>query len=99
MARRLGAMELMVLLLQYPLTRCSVSVHYLPSTLSELRPRSVKPIYLLNERNDDGNNDDTHEELPYWDDAIDKYFDHPDHERFLTITYPDYFCDYTISSR
>ncbi len=92
-------MELIVLLLQYPLTRCSVSVHYLPSALSELRPRSVKPIYLLNERNNDGNNDDIHEELPYWDDAIDKYFDCPDYEKFLTITYPNYFHDYTISSR
>lgn len=37
MARCLGAMELMILLLQYPLTRCSISVHYLPSAPSDLR--------------------------------------------------------------
>lgn len=57
MARRLGAMELMVLLLQYPLTRCSVSVHYLPSAPSELRLRSIKPLHLLNTRDDDNNDD------------------------------------------
>ncbi|CAH1767476.1 13410_t:CDS:2 [Entrophospora sp. SA101] len=37
LAQRLGTMELMVLLLQYPLTRCSVSVQYFPSAPSELR--------------------------------------------------------------
>jgi hypothetical protein len=75
MARRLGAIELIVLLLQYPLTRCSVSVLYLPSTLSELRTRSIKLIYLLNTNNDDGTNDDDNDVVPYWDDTIDKYFD------------------------
>ncbi|CAG8607059.1 4740_t:CDS:2, partial [Acaulospora morrowiae] len=39
------------------------------------------------------------DELPYWDDAIDKYFDRPDHENFITITYPDYFRNYTIGLR
>jgi len=47
MACHLGAMELIVFLLQYPLTRCSVSVQYFPSAPSELRPRSVKPIHLF----------------------------------------------------
>ena len=67
MARRLGAMELMVLLLQYPLIRCSVSVFYLPSAPSELRPRSVKPIHLLlSQKNDNGNSDDVNcKELSY----------------------------------
>ncbi len=64
----------MELLLQHPLTRCPVSVHYLSSAPFELRPRSVKPIHLLNERNDN-NRDDNDEEILYWDDTIDKYLD------------------------
>ena len=90
MAQRLGVMELMVLLLQYSLIRCTVLVFYLSSASSELRPRSVKPIHLLlSQRNDNGNGDDGNcKELPYWDDAIDKYFDQPDHESFhIQITF------------
>ncbi|RHZ89992.1 hypothetical protein Glove_9g21 [Diversispora epigaea] len=62
------------------------------SAPSKFRYRSVKPIHLLTEI-DDNNNDD---ELLYWDDAIDKYFDRPDHPNFHLITYPNYFRDYTI---
>ncbi|CAG8699447.1 12016_t:CDS:2 [Ambispora leptoticha] len=80
MARRLGAMELIVLLLQHPLTRCSVSVHYLPSAPSELRLRSVKPIHLLNIRDDNNDNDPYNSDPPYWDDSINKYFDRSDYE-------------------
>ncbi|CAJ0906340.1 14741_t:CDS:1, partial [Entrophospora sp. SA101] len=53
MTRRLGSMELMILLLQYPITRCSVSVHYLPSAPSEYRIRSVKPIHMLRQEDND----------------------------------------------
>nr|CAG8646553.1 10458_t:CDS:2 [Entrophospora candida] len=84
MARRLGAMELVVLLLQYPITRCSISIQYFPSAPSKYRTRSVKPIHLLqNENNDDGS-EEKEEEAPYWDDAIDKYFDRPEHMPFKT---------------
>ncbi|RHZ48674.1 hypothetical protein Glove_543g106 [Diversispora epigaea] len=91
-ARRLGTMELIILLLQYPLMRCSILVLYLPSVPSEFRYRFVKPIYLLTEIGDDNNDN----KLPYWDDAIDKYFDCSDHPNFHLITYPNYFHDYTI---
>ncbi|CAG8587566.1 2773_t:CDS:2, partial [Diversispora eburnea] len=50
---------------------------------------------LMHEKNDDNNDD----ELPYWDDAIEKYYDRPDHPHFHLITYPNYFCDYTIRSK
>ena len=36
-ARRLGSIELMILLLQYPITRSSAAVQFLPSAPSELR--------------------------------------------------------------
>ncbi|CAG8727694.1 7498_t:CDS:2, partial [Ambispora leptoticha] len=92
-------MELMVLLLQYSLTRCSVSVHYFPSAPSELRLRSVKPIHLLNTRDDNNDDNPDNDNTPYWDDAIDKYFDHPDHKDFQSITYPEYFKNYVISTK
>lgn len=98
-ARRLGAIELMVLLLQYPLTRCSVSVYYLPSALSELRSRSIKPMHLLNNLSDDVDDQENYENSLCWDDAIDKYYDRPDHEIFQTITYPDYHRNYIIKSK
>ncbi|CAJ0875986.1 5472_t:CDS:2 [Entrophospora sp. SA101] len=85
-ARRLGSMELMILLLQYSITRSSTSIQYLPSAPSELRIRSVKPIHMqIEEQQDDD------EEKPYFDDAIDKYFDRPSNELFESLTYPEYF--------
>jgi hypothetical protein len=102
-ARRLGAMELMILLLQYPITRSSTAVQYLPSAPSELRIRSVKPIYIQtqgynNNANDDGNNEDE-DENPYFDDAIDKYFERPNNDIFKNLTYPDYFRNYNIGNK
>ena len=94
MARRLGSMELVILLLQCPITRCSVSVHYLPSAPSEYRTRSVKSIHMLAQEDEGG--DENEEAAPYWDDAIDKYFSRPEHEIFYNITYLDYFKNYTI---
>src|ERR1043165_4352555 len=35
-------------------------------------------------------------EAPYWDDAIDKYFDRPSDDIFDDITYPLYHRNYTI---
>lgn len=82
-ARRLGSIELMILLLQYPLTRSSISVQYLPSAPSHLHSRAVKPIHV--QLMEIENNDD--EEKPYWDDAIDKYFDRPLTGTFISLTY------------
>jgi hypothetical protein len=104
-------MELMILLLQYPITRCSISVHYFPSTPSEYRLRSVKPMHLLNKSDNDVSHDDggggssdddddeQGEQTPYWDDAIDKYFDRPEIEPFRNLSYPEYFQNYTIRSK
>ena len=80
-------MELMILLLQYQITRCSISVQYFPSAPSNMRMRAVKPIHLQL----DVSEEDGEREKPYWDDAIDKYFKRPKNDTFKDVTYPQYF--------
>jgi len=76
LARRLGSMELMILLLGYSICRSSIAVEFLPSIPSEVRNKAIKPPYLLQQE----------EQLsPYWDDAIDKYFDRPPDNIFNNI--------------
>lgn len=87
LARRLGSMELMILLLGYSICRSSIAVEFLPSIPSEVRNKSVKPPYLLQQE----------EQLsPYWDDAIDKYFDRPTENIFDDMIYPIYHRNYII---
>jgi len=87
LARRLGSMEVMILLLGYSICRSSIAVEFLPSIPSEVRNKAIKPPYLLQQE----------EQLsPYWDDAIDKYFDRPSEDIFDDITYPLYHRNYTI---
>ena len=54
---------------------------------------------MLIREEDDRNDEEGEEAAPYWDDAVDKYFDRPDHETFDDVTYPDYFKNYTIRSK
>jgi hypothetical protein len=90
LARRLGSMELMILLLGYSICRSSIAVEFLPSIPPEVRNKSVKPPYVLQQE----------EQLsPYWDDAIDKYFDRPINEEFNDIIYPIYHRKFTIQNK
>src|SRR5438874_8616869 len=88
-------MELMILLLQYQVMRCSVSIQYLPSAPSNMRIRAVKLIHMQLEESDDENKNET----PYWDDAIDKYFERPTNDTFRDITYPQYFHEYNLRTK
>ena len=54
---------------------------------------------MLRQEDNDQDEDENEEITPYWDDAIDKYFNRPDHEAFNNITYTDYFKNYTIRSK
>ena len=86
MARRIASLELMVLLLDNKLCRSSIAVDYLPSSPPFSRSKSIKPIHLISEN----------EENPYWDDAIDKYLNRPQNDIFDNITYPIYHQKYQI---
>ena len=90
LARRLGSMELMILLLGNSICRSTIAVEFLPSIPPEVRNKSVKPPYVLQQD----------EQLsPYWDDAIDKYFDRPIDNEFDNITYPLYHRKFTIQNK
>ncbi len=85
LGRRLGSMELMLLLLGKTVCRCSIAVEYLPTLPSSERIRSIKPIHIIQEEE----NVD-----PYWSDAVDKYFERPLDPIFDEITYPIYHRKY-----
>ncbi|GBC04726.1 hypothetical protein RclHR1_05830004 [Rhizophagus clarus] len=58
--------------------------------LARLRNKSVKPPYVLQQE----------EQLsPYWDDAIDKYFDRPIDNEFNDMIYPFYHRNYIIQNK
>ena len=86
MARRIASLEIMILLLGYKLCRSSIAVDYLPSSPPFSRSKSIKPIHLILEN----------EENPYWDDAIDKYLKRPRNNIFDNITYPKYHQKYQV---
>ena len=88
-ARRLGTMELMLLLMGKKASRCSIAVDFLPTTPPEFRSKAVKPIWMLVESDDID---------PYYENAIEKYFERPDEHEFDNITYPKYFQKYKIIS-
>jgi len=63
-----------------------------------LRIRSIKPIHIQVNNNNDQENEDEHDK-PYFDDAIDKYYDRPNNETFENMTYPEYFKNYNIKNQ
>jgi len=90
LGRRLGSMELMLLLLSKSVCRCSIAVDYLPSLPSSERTRSIKPAYIIQEQEDVD---------PYWSDAVDKYFERPLDPIFDEISYPMYHRKYRQISK
>jgi len=94
LGRRLGSMELMILLLGKTVCRCSIAVEYLPSLPSSERIRSIKPVYIIQKQEAEQEEVD-----PYWSDAIDKYFERPIDPIFNGITYPMYHRKYRQVSK
>ena len=85
-ARRLGSMELMFLILGEAICNSSCAVEYLTTDPPTSRQKAIRPIYLIYEDED-----------PYWKDQIEKYFNRPLENEFNNITYPDYYKYYEIS--
>jgi hypothetical protein len=86
-ARRLGAMEAMFLLLGETICNSSIQVLYLTTEPPESRPKAVKPIHLLHQD----------ENSPFWDDYVTKYFARPADVCFEEITYDQYFSQYSVT--
>lgn len=87
-ARRLGSMELMFLILGETICNSSSAVLYLTTDPPTSRQKAIRPISLINENDDD----------PYWKNHIEKYFDRPEEEEFTNLTYPEYFKNYEITT-
>ncbi len=71
-------------MLDYKLCHSSIAVEYLPLASPFFRSKSIKPIHMILENN----------ENPYWDDAINKYLKRPQNDIFNEITYPKYHQQY-----
>ncbi|CAB4382134.1 unnamed protein product [Rhizophagus irregularis] len=65
----------------------SNTVTYLTTEPPTSRQKAIRPISLISEEDDD----------PYWKNHIEKYFDRPEEEEFINLTYPDYFKNYEIT--
>ena len=82
-ARRLGSMECMFLLLGETICRSSIQVKYLSTDPPSRRLRAIRPISTITEEDD-----------PYWKDGVEKYFARPELDIFRDMTYPQYFKNY-----
>src|ERR1044071_411900 len=52
----------------------------------------------IHERENENEENENEQDKPYFDDAIDKYFDRPRNDTFENMTYPDYFKNYNIKN-
>jgi hypothetical protein len=86
-ARRLGSMELIFLILGEIICNSSCAVDYLTTDPPTSRQKAIRPIYLINSNDND----------PYWKDHIEKYFNRPLGNEFNDLTYPNYFKHYEIT--
>ena len=87
LARRIGSMECMVLLLSFAIFTMTSGSMYLPTALPAMRTSTVKPAYLLEQNPDE----------PYYADALKKYFARPNVEGPESCTYFEYFSRYLVS--
>ena len=85
-ARRLGAMEAMFLILSKTICNSSIQVKYLNTDSTNSRSKAVLPIHLLTNENED----------PYFKNSIEKYMNRPIEEIFDKIIYLQYFKKYQI---
>jgi hypothetical protein len=86
-ARRLGAMEAMFLLLGETICNSSIQVKFLNTDPPNSRSKAVLPIHLMSTDEDDD---------PYFKDPVEKYMNRPTDNIFNDINYPTYFEKFII---
>jgi len=92
LSRRLGSMEIMMLLLSFPIFHMTTASIFLVTTLPDERSAQVKPTWIL--MNDDGDGDA--EEDPFFKDAIEHYLTRPHTAEFEDLTYFTYYMKYKL---
>ncbi|EXX50623.1 PIF1-like helicase domain-containing protein [Rhizophagus irregularis DAOM 181602=DAOM 197198] len=85
-ARQLSSIELMFLLLGHEICNSSATVKFLTTDPPATRTRTILPVYMIDD--DDDN--------PYYDDTIMKYMSQPHLSQFDDLTYFQYFERYSI---
>jgi hypothetical protein len=89
LARRIGSIEYIVLLLSFKIFNITSASIYLPTAVPTIQTSTVKPVYLL----------EKDPENPYFADTIEKYFARPDTEELAACTYFQYYTTYLVSAR
>ena len=79
----------MFLILGESICDSSIKVQYLVTDPPSVRQKSILPIPLLINSNDN--------DIPFWPDSIEKYFNRPRDEEFESLSYQEYFESYEIS--
>ena len=88
--RRIGSMEVMVLLMGFLIFNKSSAVEYLPTDMAGCRSSTVKPAWYL-EDNPDNN--------PFYQDRFEEYYARPFVNEISACTYFQYFQRFTITSK
>jgi len=86
LGRRLGAMEVIFLITGETICNSSATVIFLPTDPPELRSKTILPVAQLVEN----------PELPYYPDAIEKYFRRPNGQQFDNLKYEEYYQLYNV---
>src|SRR5271168_3082855 len=86
LARRMGSMECMVLLLSFSIFYMTSGSMYLPTAILFIKTSTVKLVYLIEQD----------PENPYFVDALEKYFARPNAEGLKSSTYFKYFSNYLV---
>jgi hypothetical protein len=82
LSRRLGSIEIIILLLNFPIFHMTTASIFLVTAMPDKRSAQIKPIWMLT--NDDG--DDAKEE-PFFKDTIEHYLARPHTIEFENLTY------------
>ena len=91
LARRIGSMENMMLLLSYPILSVSRACEYLDTHLPEERSAQIKPVAILQQEQLTMENPD-----PFFHDSVEKYFNRPRGPEYENLTYFEYAQRYQL---
>jgi hypothetical protein len=87
LAKRIGSIKYIVLLLNFSIFNITSGSIYLPTVLLSIQTSTVKPVYILEQDPD----------KLYYLDTFEKYFVYPNIEGPWSCTYFEYFSKYLVS--
>ena len=98
LARRMGAMETMILLLGYHIFHMSVACRFLMTAMPQERDAQVKPVWLLEQQAAQLGHDQVEEEEDlFYVDNIQHYLGRPREAAVEGLTYFEYYANYRVT--